>query len=157
MSKRELFKVEDKLFIRFKNKKGEEEQRELVISENSFKGEPEEVAVNIGITLSPKQYESIRVDYYCKIHHQPGDKFREDAFDKAYFACTNKIEEHVMDLYQSKIIKDTSIVSPEDKNIFQQENYDFPVIATKEEEEVKAEEEPVEEQVKEERPKRKKK
>jgi hypothetical protein len=113
MFEKKVTRCDDKFFVKFKNRKGEEEQKELVLAQNDFKGEPEEVSISLGVTVSPKQYESIRIDYHCKIHHQPGDQYRDDAFDKAYYYCTSKIEEHLMDLYQSKILQEANLVPTE--------------------------------------------
>ena len=152
MFEKKVFKCEDKLFVKFKNKKGQEEQRELKIAEKDFEGEPEHVSVGVGITISPKQYESIRIDYHCKINHQAGDAYREDAFNKAYYYCTSKIEEHVMDLYQSKVLKEADLIPQQEAT---------PVIVQEEEpEEIKVEEEKEVEEIKEQvpvQPKQKKK
>jgi|GEM_PF-5070347 len=111
----QLIRKEDKLYIRYiPDGAKTPETKEVVLFEEGFKKQPEKVSVSIGTTISPKEYESIRVDYYCEIHHQPGQKFRDEAFQLGKAAVLERLEEDVVDLHSAGMIKDHYLL-PDDE------------------------------------------
>jgi hypothetical protein len=101
---REIIRQNDTLLINAKRTRKEEDFREVTLKQEDYEGEVERVTVKVGTTLCPKAYDSIRVDYSCTIHHQPGLQYRDEAFDTAKFHCLERLKDDVMDLYQNGYI-----------------------------------------------------
>jgi hypothetical protein len=101
-----IFKKEDKLFIKYKAGKNEEAAREVNLGLKDFDKEPEFVKVSVGITVCPKQFESLRVDYCCQIHHRQGQEYRDEAFELAKYNCTERCREDILSLQNRNEIGD---------------------------------------------------
>lgn len=110
-----IISKDSKLFIQY-TKDGEKQPRikEIILFDEGFKKNPEKVSVSIGTTISPKEFESIRIDYHCEIHHQPGHKFRQTAFDMAKATILERLEDDVVDLHATGMIKEHYLL-PQDK------------------------------------------
>jgi len=104
---------ENKITIKSSVNNGQEDAKEFVLGTPKYSGEPESVQVGVGITVSPRQYESIRIDYHCTIHHEPGQKYREDAFALAQQNCLSRVVDDVRDLHQSGVISDHFLLPKE--------------------------------------------
>lgn len=115
MSLTKVVRKEDKLLI--KRQKSEQVSFEdVILAEKDFNAEPEKVDVSIGVTISPQEYESIKINYSCQINHQPGQQYRDDAFEVAKFNCLERLTEDVVDLHQSGIIDGHYLIKKEVSN-----------------------------------------
>lgn len=103
---KEVVRKDDKLYVQATKGKGEPVMKEIVLRTKDFKGEPEQVKVGVGVTVVPKQFESIRIDYSCTVHHDAGAAMRDQAFDVAKFHCMERLVDDVTDLHSAGIIKD---------------------------------------------------
>lgn len=114
---REVFRKDDKLYIQAIKGKGKPVTKEVVLSTKDFKGQPEQVKVGVGLTVIPKQFESIRIDYSCTINHDPGTEKRDEAFDVAKFHCMERLVDDVKDLHTQGIIKDHFLVAEDSEDM----------------------------------------
>lgn len=106
----EIVRKEDRLFIQATKGKGKPQLKEVQLKSKTFKGNPEEVKVGIGLTVSPKQFDSVRIDYSCTVHHEPGVAKRDEAFDVAKFHCMERLVDDVNDLHSRGILKEHWLV-----------------------------------------------
>ena len=112
---RDVVRKDDKLLIQASRNKEETDKKEVILRSKDFKGEPEQVRVSVGLTLSPRQFESIRIDYACTIHHDPGLEKRDEAFDVAKFHCLERLVDDVEDLHKVGIIKDHFLAADDEE------------------------------------------
>ena len=106
-----VFKKEDKFFIQYKNGKNDEVVKELDVGLKEFDKLPEVVEVSVGITVCPKQFESLRIDYKCSINHTPGQEYREQAFELAKYNCLSRLKEDMLELRASGTIKEHYLIN----------------------------------------------
>lgn len=112
---REICRVDDKLYIRAIGESGEIQNKEVILKKKQFKGTPENVSVSVGVTINPKEFEAIKINYACTIHHQPGLEFRDQAFDVAKFHCLERLVDDVQDLHSNGIIQDHFLLDSADE------------------------------------------
>jgi hypothetical protein len=105
-----VFKKEDKFFITYKAGKNEEIVKEIDLGLKDFNEQPENVEVSMGITVCPKQFESLRLDYKCSINHCPGNEFREQAFEMAKYNCLSRLKNDMLELRSSGTIKEHYLI-----------------------------------------------
>lgn len=111
---KEVIRKDDKLYVQGSvGKTGKPKMKEVILRTKDYHGEPESVQVGIGLTIVPKQFESIRIDYSCRVHHDPGVEKRDEAFDVAKFHCMERLVDDVKDLHSKGILKDHFLVSGE--------------------------------------------
>lgn len=108
---KQIIRKEDKLYIQGVKSKQEPVLKEIVLLSKDYDKEPESVRVKIGLTVIPKQFESIRIDYACTVHHEPGVAKRDEAFDVAKFHCMERLVDDISDLHSKGILKDHWLAS----------------------------------------------
>jgi hypothetical protein len=105
-----LFRQDNKLFIQYEHKdsSGIQSQgiKEIDLGMEDYYDQPESVEVSMGLTLTPKPFESVRFDYKCSIHHRPGQDHRDHAFDLARANCISRIKQDILELKVTGTIQD---------------------------------------------------
>lgn len=109
-------KTEDKLYvIGFRESEKKAVTKEFVLGQRELAANYETVDVGLGFTIASREFESIKINYRCVIHHNPGQEYRENALDLAEANCLKRIKTDIKDLYLNGVIQDHFLLSEEDK------------------------------------------